>query len=43
MSAQVEEIVLLPTEDGKQRRNEKQIFLSLQNSPNEQHPHILTR
>jgi hypothetical protein len=48
MKTQFEEIVLLPVEGGKQRRNENQIFLSLQNrsndhTSNEQHRHILTR
>ncbi|CAF0738733.1 unnamed protein product [Rotaria sp. Silwood1] len=48
MQNQIEEIVLLSTEDGKQRRNENQIFLRLQNSsddhtPDEQHQHIIKR
>lgn len=47
MRSQVEEIVLLPTEGEKQRRNENQIYLSLQNSSDrpsyKQHRQIFTR
>ncbi len=48
MQNQFEEIVLLPTNNGKKRRNENEVFLRLQNSSNdhvsdEQHQNILKR
>jgi hypothetical protein len=48
MQNQVEEIVLLSTEGGKQRRDESPMFLRLQNSSNDytsdnQHQHVFLR
>jgi hypothetical protein len=48
MQNQFEEIVLLPTNDGKKRRTENEVFIRLQNSSNdyasdEQHQNILKR
>ena len=48
MQHQVEEIVLLPTEGGKQRRDESSIFLRSKNSPDDytsddQHQNVFIR
>ncbi len=48
MQNQIEEIVLLPTNNGKKRRNENEIFLESRNTandyvPNKQHQPIFKR